>query len=344
MSALPKSVQVQVDKANDLLDKINKREEEPKDEVTPPKDEVETPVQETPKEEPPKQETPPQDSSFEHKYQVLQGKYNAEVPRLKRKLDAAVDENRDLKQRLTNVESMLASMQAVQKPQTPEQPKLPDITDDERAQFGDDLIDLIERVSKRATLPEIEAHLKPLEGRVKQVDQSVASTSKSMAESQRRQVFADLEAAVPDWRTQNEDEAFLNWLDEVDPLSGEQRGTLLTKAMNQFDSERVIRFFKSFRSENAGEVSQPAPEAAPGKKPVGQEPQAKLDDFVAPGTPKTGTPSAPDESGKRVYTRADIHALYAEKNEFVKKGKPIPKRLKEMEEDIFKAQSEGRIR
>ncbi len=65
---------------------------------------------------------------------------------------------------------------------------------------------------------------------------------------------------------------------------------------------------------------------------------------MAPGTPKTGTASAPNESGKRVWTRNDIQALYAEKNEFVKKGKKIPERIEKLERDLFKAQAEGRLR
>lgn len=343
MSALPKAVQSQVDKANEIIAEIQKQGENP--ELDPIEDGVKEQGAEPKAEEKPepKPEAKPAEDDFAHKYQVLQGKYNAEVPRLKRQLDAAEQSNMELKQRLGNVETMLATMQAVKQDPKPAAPELPNISDDERAQFGDDLIDLIERVSKRATLPEIQQAKKTLNERVQQVDQSVASTKETMAESQRRQVFMDLDKAVPDWRNQNEDPAFLNWLDERDGFSGQPRGKLLTDAMNHFDSERVIRFFKSFRSENAGATSQPAPEAAPAKA-ESQEPQAKLDDFVAPGTPKTGTPSAPDESGGRIYTRQDIAAFYAAKNEFVKKGKPIPKKLKEAEEDIFRAQNEGRIR
>lgn len=360
MSALPKSVQAQIDKANEIVAAVYPQEEldadgnpikkddaentppksaddaentPPKDEVTPPKDEVTPPA------------TPPKDDD-DHKYKVLQGKYNAEVPRLKKDNDRLSRENDELRQRLLNLEGIVSSMQAVKEPPKADpKPDLPLITDDERAQFGDDLIDLVERVAKRATLPEIEAQLKPLAGHVKQVEGKVAHTETSVAESKRQQVLDRLAAAVPDFAQQNENPEFLEWLDQEEGMTGFTRGHFLTEAMKANDANKVIRYFTSFQSENAGDTGQPAPaEETPSEDPKTPEPQVKLDDLVAPGTPKTGTPSAPDESGKRVWTRADIAALYADKNEFIKKGKPVPKRLRQLEQDLFSAQQEGRLR
>jgi hypothetical protein len=173
---------------------------------------------------------------------------------------------------------------------------------------------------------------------VKQVDEKVATSQKSMAESKRQQVFDRLTAAVPDWEAQNEDENFLNWLDEQEGLTGRPRAYFLTEAMKNADADKVIAYFTSFQSENAAATpAEPAPEPTP-------EPQVKLDELTAPGTPQTGTASAPNESGKRVWTRADIAQFYADRNEFVKKGKPIPKEMTKLERDIFAAQAEGRVR
>lgn len=352
MSALPKAVQDQVDLANKIVEEVYDDEGKIRDEETPVEEpKAEEPKQEEPAKEPEKEVEPPKKQvkepakepdkteDWEHKFRVLQGKYNAEVPRLQ-KANAGLDEsNRELKQRLLNLEGMVASMQAVKDaPAEPATPKTPTISDEEREQFGDDLIDLIQRVSLNATLPEIESHLKPLEGRVKQVDERVASTQTTVAESKRQQVFDRLAAAVPNWERQNEDDNFLNWLDEQEGLTGRPRAYFLTEAMKANDADTVIAYFTSFQSENA--AATPA-EPAPEKKP---EPQVKLDELTAPGTPQTGTASAPDESGKRVWTRADIAQFYADRNEFVKKGKPIPKEMKAMEKDIFSAQAEGRVR
>lgn len=325
--ALPKQVQDQIKQANAIIDAMSGEEKADRPEEAVKKEQPEQSAQV----EPPKEADP------EHKYRVLQGKYNKEVPRLQEDLRNTRSENADLRQRLNNLEATLSTIQAVKEDEQ-RKASLPTITDDEREQFGDDLIDLISRVSKRELLPEVEKKLKSFDGHIKQVDEKVAQTNESMAESQRRETIKALAAAVPNWEQQNEDPNFLEWLGQSEPSVGVQRGRLLTDAFRSNDAERVIWFFKSFHSENAAATT----EATPERK--AQEQQPKLDDYVAPGTPKTGTASAPNEGGKRVWTRADIQRLYAEKNEFVKKGKKIPERLDKLERDLFKAQTEGRLR
>ena len=326
-NALPEQVRKQIDQANAIIDQFAPKEEEAPAE--------EAKVEE--KQEQPKKVAPEPEPDAEHKYKVLQGKYNKEVPRLQHQLREMSDENGQLRQRLNDLEATIASFKTVK--ETEEQKRQFDITDEEREQFGDDLIDLISRVSKRDLLPELEKRMKDVDGRVKQVDQKVAHTTESVAESKRRETLQALSAAVPNWEAQNEDPAFLEWLAENEPSVGVPRGRLLTDAFQSNDAQRVIWFFKGFHSENAAAATDATP--APEKEP---EPQQKLDDLVAPGSPKTGTASAPNESGKRVWTRNDIKAFYAEKNEFIKKGKKVPDRLVKLERDLFKAQGEGRLR
>jgi hypothetical protein len=344
MSALPKAVKKQVDLANKIVDEVYDEDgnirpppqDPPKDQVDPPKDQVDPPK------DPPKDPAP---VDYEHKFRVLQGKYNAEVPRLQKSLTRAEASNQELSQRMLNLEGMLASIQAVKSaPPEPPAPSLPDITDDERAQFGDDLIDLIERTAARKLLPEIDTRVGKVDQHVKQVGEKVAYTETSVAESKRQQVFEALASAVPKWAEQNENPEFLEWLDQEEGMSGFTRGHFLTEAMKSNDAKKVIKYFTGFQSENAAATADPAPESTPAQEPAGQEPQVKLDELMAPGTPQTGTASAPNESGKRVWSREDIAKFYADRNEFVKKGKPIPKEMQKLERDLFSAQQEGRLR
>ena len=334
MSALPRQVQSQIDAANAIIDQMSgksKDEEKSSDDANKQAAEKEQPKAST---EQPKEQAPqPTETDAEHKYKVLQGKYNKEVPRLQQQLRQSFEENDTLRQRLNDMEATVASLKAVK-----EKPPMPAVSDEEREQFGDDLIDLISRVSKRDLLPEIEKRLKDVDGRVKQVGQKVASTEETMAESKRRETLKALADAVPNWEQQNEDPKFLEWLGEVEPSVGVERGRLLTDAFQSNDAHRVIWFFKGFQNENAADTAKATPSQE--KK----ESQPKLDDYVAPGSPKTGTASAPNESGKRVWTRNDIKAFYAEKNEYVKKGKKLPDEMLKLERDLFKAQHEGRLR
>lgn len=364
MSALPKPVQEQIDQANKIADAIYPKDADGNpispekaaelaaagEEVTPPADPPadaeNTPpspaadAENTPAPEPAPEPAPTAEKDPDHKYKVLQGKYNAEVPRLQAQLRESTELVTELRQRVNNTESLLAAMSAAPSntPAEPPPPATPPgISEEERAQFGPDLIDVIERVAAAKVMPEIEQRVAPLKTTVEQASQRASQAEHSMAVSEREKTLNALEAAVPDWQQQNEDQGFLNWLNEKDAYAGVPRGKLLTDAFRANDANRVIAFFKGFQTENAVVTpSTPAPPVV--------EPQVNLADQVAPGTPKTGTTSAPNESGKRQWSRNDISAFYAKKNEFVTKGVPIPDEFQQLERDLIAAQREGRIR
>lgn len=365
MSALPKQVQDQINKANEILDIITKPVElnedgTPKldehgqfiaiDEPAPVADELTihpTPVaaEPAPVVEPAAEPTPVEDETMEHKYKVLQGKYNAEVPKLSKDLKESKDQLLEMRQRVNNTESILATMQATAAPAAPPAATIPPeplVAEDEIERFGPDLIDLIGRVAKQEVLPELDRRIKPLDSRFDSIEENASNTLDAVARSERDKVLAALTLAVPKWETQNEDKAFLQWLNENDVYAGVARGALLTQAFRANDAGRVIAFFKGFQTENA--VVTPESEVTPPLETPAVEPQQALEQLVAPGTPKTGTTGAPDESGKRIWTRADISAFYAQKNEYITRGVEVPEVYEKYEKDLFAAQNEGRVR
>jgi hypothetical protein len=221
----------------------------------------------------------------------------------------------------------------------PAQSKL--VKDEEVREFGADLVDVMRRVAREeqgALLPEIDRRLAPVTQRVDQVAQNVQATGQRVAQNDRQAVFALLDEKVPGWQTINGDANFLAWLDQIDPFSSQMRGTMLTQALNANDGPRVVAFFDGYLKEHA--VVTPPPAPAPAAAPAA--PQRTLDQMVAPGTPRTGPAGAPDVSGKRVWTRAEITAFYASTGNGSFKG--TPEQRKAMEADIFAAQREGRIR
>jgi hypothetical protein len=102
-----------------------------------------------------------------------------------------------------------------------------------------------------------------------------------------------------------------------------------------------VAFFTGFLKEHATVAPPPTPPAAAAPA-APAAPQKKLEEFVAPGTQKTGPVSTPDGSGKRVFTRAEISKFYRDVQAGAFKGKPDMQR--QMESEVIAAAREGRVR
>jgi hypothetical protein len=104
-----------------------------------------------------------------------------------------------------------------------------------------------------------------------------------------------------------------------------------------------VAFFKGYQIEHAA-VTPPAAPAAPSASTPPAAPQKRLEEFVAPGSPKPSAAGTQDGSGKRVWSRAEISKFYKDRQD----GKyATPSKKDEglrLEADIFAAQREGRIR
>jgi|SRR5262245_6237337 len=368
MSALPKAVRAQVERSNQIATEYYKSLNQPDPNAPPAADPNAPPAAPAASAEPPATPpaadpaappaaappaataaaAPPADG-WEQKYKVLQGKYNAEVPRLQTQVRESVENIRNLQQQLTATQNLLASLSAQREtaPAQPSQATPPAPTklvkDEEVREFGPDLIDVMRRVvrEEHATLlPEIDRRVAPVAQQVGQVAQAAQQIGARVAQSDQQSVLALLASAVPNWQELNEDAGFLEWLDQVDPFSGHQRGAMLKQAYKAHDGSRVVAFFTGYLKEHAAVTPPAAPAPAAAAPPAA--PQRKLEQFVAPGTPKTGAASTQDGSGKRVWSRAEIGQFYADCQAGRFKG--TAEQRKQIEADIFAAQREGRIR
>jgi hypothetical protein len=361
MSALPKAVQAQIDNANklvaELYDKDGKLKGPPAAPAgDPPPDPAAAPSAAAPAApaDPaapaaaggPAPTPPPPASAravdWEQRYRVLQGKYNAEVPRLTQQLQ-------DMQRQLNGVQGLLASFQ--QRPPAPASsaPPAPLVKEEEIKEFGPDLYDFISRVAKQqqaALLPEIDRRIAPVVQKVDAVKATAENANQLSAAAQRRAMLDLLSQQVPNWQAMNEDPGFLAWLDQTDPYTGKVRGELLSAAEAANDGPRVVAFFVGYLKENATVApATPAPAAAAPAAPAAPAAsQPTLESLVAPGAPKPGAARAPDGSGKRVWTRAEIGKFYAEAAAGKYRSTEGQKRYREIETEIFAAQAEGRVR
>lgn len=281
-------------------------------------------------------------------YSVLKGKYDVEVPRLHEDLRSANRGMSSMQDQMNTMQATMAAMQEVSK--TPPAPPAPLVTDEEIERFGPDLIDVVKRVATEAVSPYVDQRVGEVAASVSSLREKASNLETGVAESARNRLYERLHTAVPGWDVINKDPVFVSWLGTVEPLTGQQRGSLLRTAFERSDSERVVAFFKSFQKEHVVEAIDPnvaTPTGDPAALETPGEPQQTLEDLVAPGTPKTGSTDAHEESGKgRIWTQTDITEFYTYKNEFIKKNpnKDLPDNVLALEKDLFAAQSDGRIR
>jgi hypothetical protein len=165
------------------------------------------------------------EDTSEHRFKVLQGKYNSEVPRLNA-------ENKDLKSQLQQMQHDLEvlknskPLEALVKPE-------------EIEQYGEGLIDVARRIA-REELASKDAEIQTLKTRL----DSLSTTTTQNVEAS---FFKSLHEMVPDWEQVNQDPKFLTWLDEVDELTGETRQQLLSRAEKGRDAARTAKFFNAYK-------------------------------------------------------------------------------------------------
>lgn len=291
------------------------------------------------KEEPPKDESPPGDlpgnvtelhpeepkkerTDWKQKYSVLQGKYDAEVPRLAADLRQALD-------RITDLE----------KPPVVETPPEAVLTDAEIEDYGTDLIDVIGRKAREVARTEFEPMVVNLQNQVASLKQQIGVTDQRVAVREQNDVFALLDTDVKDWRAVNVSQPFKDWLALADPFSGQTRQKLMLNAFDAKDAPRVKTFFEGFLKENAAVTSD---STAPPAGEAGNSATLQLEDYIAPGTPKTSTGQAGAPKEKRMWSNKDIASFYSDVNKGHYKARPEDKAR--IEADIVAATREGRIK
>jgi hypothetical protein len=335
MSALPAQVKKHVDRANQLIEQINAPQGDPNAQPAP-TDPAQQPAAQQPTQQPTQQPegTPASQPNFEQQYRVLQGKYNAEIPRLRQQVQELMGANRALQEQVTATNALLASLggqaqrPASGSPAASQPVKL--VKDEEIREYGADLIDVVRRAAQEAVLPELD----------RRIANQASSTAQRIVKQDQAAVHDMLTDQVPNWKQLDTDDGFINWLDQKDPFSGRVRGEMLNEAYRAHDAPRVVAFFKSYLNEHAA-VTPPA-SGAPAA-PQGASPQQRLEDMVVPGVPKAGAAGAQDgANNKRIWSRAEITKFYHDKQQGLYRGDPA--KAKAIEADIFSAQREGRIR
>lgn len=288
MAALPKQVE------QDLREL-----EEYEASMVPPANTEETPpAVEPPVEVPPKQVEPAPapvveqkpDSVWEHKYRTLEGKYQAEVPRLHQ-------QNKEL---ATQLQTLTATVEVLKQPQQTPSATEPLVSAKDVEEYGQDLIDVQRRVAREVMAP-LQVELSKRDAVIAELRKAQEKTGADVTAVTFEQRLAQ---SVPDFQTINVSPEWIAFLDEPDPFTGEPRRAFAEYAYNNQHVDgvkKVVDFFKAMKS-----PTQTAPDPAAER----QARQAELERQVTPTRTTASQPVNPAVS-TRIYTEAEMVAQFS---------------------------------
>ena len=313
--ALPKPIQAQVEQADAVIAAMNQPEEapvnlaelanQPDTQSAEPQPAVATPPAPA-----------PQPDNWEHKYKTLKGRYNSDVPRLQSEVG-------ELKGQL---QQAIAKMNELTKaPEKPKEEPKPVADPKDVEAFGEDLVSMVQRVAERMfgdAARAIREQAAAFDQRITRVEETLKGTSQTVAVTAEQAFFDRLTKLVPNWEEINANQAFLDWLGEIDPVYGQPRQAALNVAQQSLNAERAAAVFKAF----AGTLPQ-----APKADPVGKQ-----------VTPKAVAATAPTPSDKPVLTQKQITAFYDDVRRGAFRGKEAE--AQRIEAMINAAIAEGRVR
>lgn len=281
---------------------------------------AQAPAPELPPPTPAQAAAPPrEEEDFRHKYNTLRGKYDSEM----RTMRSIMETQQQTMDKL--IETRSAAPVAPVAPELSNEDFLRSlgVTDKEMTDYGE-LLPIVVKMARNMIKPTADK----LAAELEQTKRAAGTTSAALVQDRRTALFAYLDSTVPTWRTINEQQDFLDWLDEGDIFSGTSRRVSLTQAFNNLESARVAGIFKAFIQEDSAKRSTSGPTVDPNT-------------LIAPGVPRGGAAEAPGgANGKRIWSEKEIADFYTR----VRTKKITKDEYDRTSKEIATAVAEGRVK
>ena len=233
MAELPKAVKDAAAKADELAKSLAENIEEEDDEFeneevieedeTEDSEPEESTLDEDNDEEVETEQPEVADVDWEQQYKVLQGKYNAEVPRLSQQV-------RDLR--------VQADRAVTTKKEISEVAEEFDLNPEDFEDYGEEFTKLVKA-------------FKGLEGRNKQLEQLASNFTASSQRRDSEHFETIMDTQCPDWRALNNNANLIEWLQEEEGITGQPRQAFLNQAAQSLDANKVAIIFNKFKKEFA---------------------------------------------------------------------------------------------
>jgi len=328
--ALPKQVQAQLAEVEELEKTLTAQPETKEKKAKEPEVseeaelDTEAEVTDEAEEAPEPEEAEPADTSptdveddYKQKYNTLRGKYDAEVPRL----------HQQVRELTTRLDKLSKEKDAKPAEPTKAKEKVSYVTDADRAEFGEELIDVQRRVAKEVA-QDYEDRFEQQEAIIRDLQERLQKTGNEVGEMN----FATrLHRLVPDFAEVDADERWVAWLNEYDPMLRDQRRVLAQEAFNTGDAEAVAHYVKLFKQT----LAEPEVES-----PTRAKRQRELEKQVTPNRSATSVKS--NGSAAKIYTEREVQGGWNKIRELTKRGDYAG--AEKLEAELTAAYLEGRVR
>lgn len=255
--------------------------------------------------------------TYRHRFEVLQGKYNAEIPRLTQQL-------RELEERVNEAPP--------DKPQ--QQPEYEeaynDLVDEHGPSTAKNLITIAQAIAQQI-VGKKEAELEArLQEKLRPFDEKVEQLTKGQQASAEQRFFESLDVLCPDWKEINgwrpagitQDPKFTKFLSKTVPGSEFTYNDLLINHYQKGNAPKVKEIFDIFKAGNE------------------TKPQKGIEQYVDPS--KTGKGTAPPANQPKTYTQAQVDAFFDSRIKGTFRG--TREEAQALENEYTKAIYEGRVR
>lgn len=316
---LPKAIQAELEAAEAIEKQIAEEQAALQKGNTdkPEADQAQTPAPEEPKDVEPTPQPTEQvnqgDDGWKQKFEVLTGKYNAEVPRLYQQL-------KEQASLLESLQNQLAEKKP--EPTQPEQPKETLVTSNDEETFGTDLIDLARRVSRdelsalRSELSQMKDMIKGIADLPKRVD----LVAQQQAETVTERYWNAVEAQVPDWNQIDTDQRWIDFLNQTPPFALKSYRDMASEAIAAGQVAPIVELVKVWKQQagvtgQANAKQELERQVAPAKQNASATPQGKkiwtMAEYERAYDPRLGAE----------MSEADIEALQAEADQALVEGR-----------------------
>jgi hypothetical protein len=256
------------------------------------------------------------EDTYRQRYETLQGKYNSEVPKL----------NSELKKLKEDIFAKVESFKQNAEPSA-EEPEADDTEQFEaelegyREQFGDELLEVINKISDRRAKQLLGENLAPVTEKVDSVEHAqIQSAQIAFTDDLTSKVEGEWESL---WRGENQE--FLDFLDTKEPNGFFTYREVAKKANDSWDADTLSKVFNAFHASH-GTI-------APKTEPVAEETKPN----VAPD--RKPVAAEPNATEAKIWTQADI----ADFKTRDRQGKIPAEESEALWNDFLRAPAEGRI-